>query len=138
MSFRNLNGNFSCAKIVCQNAHSARSANVIQSEGMARKIVLPRNANRSMALRKAWLTFFCVLVFAITSAAETAHYHLTSGRSERQCSICIAAHAVARPAQTGSPVSLPARCVGVLLIAAPALPESESILALCIRPPPQF
>ena len=95
-----------------------------------------QNTYRRITRTKAWLVFFCVLVFAGASAAETAHYHLTSGRSERQCSICIAAHAVARPALTGSPVSLPTLCVGVLFFAVPDLPESESILALCIRPPP--
>jgi len=84
------------------------------------------------------LTYVCVLLFAIAGIAETAHFHSDLGKSssEQHCSLCIAAHSVARPAQATIPVAALSLCVGVLVVGTTLVPDSRSALSLYIRPPP--
>ena len=84
------------------------------------------------------LAYVCVLMFAIAGIAETAHFHSDLGKSsnEQHCSLCIASHSVARPAQAAIPVAAPCLCVGILIIGATLVPDSRSTLSLYIRPPP--
>jgi|SRR5579872_1483449 len=84
---------------------------------------------------KVWLVWLCLLVFTTVCTAEPAHFHDTTG-SEQHCSLCIAAHSVAPPAQVISPVAAPMSCVGVLLLGRTVLPEFETIGSTYIRPPP--
>jgi len=90
----------------------------------------------------SWLmrqfAYVCVLLFAIAGIAETAHFHSDLGKAsnEQHCSLCIAAHSVARPAQAATVVAAPSLCVGVLIIGTTLVPDSRSTLSLYIRPPP--
>ena len=85
-----------------------------------------------------YLAYVCVLSFAIAGIAETAHFHSDLGKAsnEQHCSLCIAAHSVARPAQAAAAVAAPSLCVGVLVIGTTLVPDSRSTLSLYIRPPP--
>jgi hypothetical protein len=92
--------------------------------------------NRVAGLGKAWLVWFCIIVFAGASLAESAHYYSSFGPSEQHCSICIAAHSVARPAPAVSSTPTPTQCIGLLCVDVPTLPDYESVISLYIRPPP--
>lgn len=85
---------------------------------------------------KVWLIWLCLVVFATTCVAESAHFHPNSGPSEQHCSLCIAAHSVARPVQAAIPIAAPSLCVGVLIIGTALVPDSRSTLSIYIRPPP--
>lgn len=86
--------------------------------------------------RRTFLVWICVVLFTGVCIAENTHFHPTSGRSEQNCLLCIAAHSVARPAQIVSAAAAPVRCVAVLTIGGQSAGNYESILALYIRPPP--
>jgi hypothetical protein len=96
------------------------------------------NQTRPVSARMRWLASLCLLLFVVAGIAEAAHFHPDAGKGpdEQHCSLCIAAHSIARPAQIAGPVPSPTRCVGVLTVSTPVVPDSRSILSLSIRPPP--
>jgi len=85
-----------------------------------------------------WFAFLCLLLFAVAGIEEAAHFHLDAGKGpdEQHCSLCIAAHSLARPAQAFTTIAAPTRWIAVLVIGGPSIPESNSILSHRIRPPP--
>jgi hypothetical protein len=85
---------------------------------------------------RSFVLWTWVFVFATVSIAETTHHHARTGRSEQHCSICIAAHSMARPVHTSNIIAAPTRCVGFLSAAAPLVSEHDLLLDLYIRPPP--
>ena len=86
--------------------------------------------------QRAWLVWLCVIVFATACLAEPAHFHSTSAPSRQHCSLCIASHSVARPAPFVNTIAALAECVGVMSATVAAVPDSQAVLALYIRPPP--
>jgi hypothetical protein len=94
-------------------------------------------AQRSSLTRshKVWLVWLCLLVFTALCTAEPAHFHDAPG-SEQHCSLCIAAHSLAPPAQVISPAVVPMHCIGVLLVGRTFIPEFETVRSTYIRPPP--
>jgi len=85
---------------------------------------------------RAWLVWLCLVLFTFSCFAESVHCHPNSDRTGQHCSICIAAHSVARPAQITSPVATPVRCFDAVFVGGLLLPESRSVLSFHIRPPP--
>ena len=96
------------------------------------------NQTRSVSARMLWLVPLCLALFVMAGFEEAAHFHADAlkGPDEQHCSLCIAAHSIARPAQVASPVPTPLRCVGVLSVGTPVVPDSQTIFSLSIRPPP--
>jgi hypothetical protein len=96
-----------------------------------------QSSNRLNGLRKAaWLVWLCLVLFATACVAESAHFHPQSDAGEQHCSLCIAAHSVARPSTAIGPVAAPTQCLGVLFVGEPVSLEDYSVLGLYIRPPP--
>ena len=87
--------------------------------------------------RKSWLVWLCLVLFTSACVAESTHFHPESAAAEQHCSLCIAAHSVARPAPAVNLVVGPTQCVALLVVNAPSIPDSTSILPSYIRPPPQ-
>jgi hypothetical protein len=85
-----------------------------------------------------WVAWACLLLFTVAGVEEASHFHsdLANSSNEQHCSLCIAAHSVARPAQVVNVVSTPTRCLDVLLLCGPLQPDSRAVLSDYIRPPP--
>ena len=85
---------------------------------------------------RSFVLWTWIVAFATLSVAETTHHHARTARSEQHCSICIAAHSIARPVPTSNAIAAPTRCVGFLSAPAPLFSEHELMRTLYIRPPP--
>jgi len=97
---------------------------------------MQRNSRPGIRAIRSFVLWTWVLVFAAVSVAETTHHHARAARSEQHCSICIAAHSIARPVPTSTAIAAPTRCVGFLSAPALLLSEHDLVLTLYIRPPP--
>jgi hypothetical protein len=87
-------------------------------------------------LGRIGLVWLCTVLIAVVSLIETTHFHSSSGSAKQRCSICIAAHSVARPAQPIRAITAPPLCLGLLFAKGPTVPDYQSVLSLYIRPPP--
>ncbi|MBV9072357.1 MAG: hypothetical protein JOZ10_01900 [Acidobacteria bacterium] len=96
------------------------------------------SASPTLSLRRSrtWLIWLCLVAFMGACVAESAHYHRNATSVDIHCSLCLAAHSIARPAAAVNPVSLPTRCVSLLTPNRLPTPDSNSILSSHIRPPP--
>src|SRR5438067_8321840 len=97
-----------------------------------------RSASSLMRGQRALLVWLCLILFVTACIAEPAHFHSTSGPPRQHCSLCIASHAVARPAPFVRTIAAPALCVGVLVSSRAVLPDLEAVASLYIRPPPSL
>lgn len=95
-----------------------------------------QNSNRLYRTSKRWLVWLCLVLFTTACVAESAHFHPKSDPGEQHCSLCIAAHSVARPSNAITPVAAPTRFLGVLVVSGPFSLDDYAILGLYIRPPP--
>jgi hypothetical protein len=92
--------------------------------------------NSPMDSRRTWLVWLCLVLFTSASIAESAHFHPDSAAAEQHCSLCIAAHSVARPAPAVNPVAAPTQCISLLIVSRPSIPDPSPLLSAYIRPPP--
>jgi hypothetical protein len=95
-----------------------------------------QGSNKLNRMSRAWLVWLCLVLFTTACVAESAHFHPKSDPGEQHCSLCIAAHSVARPSNAFSPVAAPTRCIGVLFVGGSVSLENHAVLGLYIRPPP--
>jgi len=95
-----------------------------------------RNSRLGIRAIRSFVLWMWIVVFATVFVAETTHHHARAGRSEQHCSICIAAHSIARPVLASRAIAAPTRCIGFLSAATPLFSEHVSVLSLYIRPPP--
>jgi hypothetical protein len=116
------------------------TCDIIKSDGFHRgrltRGMHVRSCSPSLCTSRVWGVWISVILFTSLCFAENTHSHLKSGPSEQHCSLCIAAHSVARPAQIVSASAAPARCVAVVSFSGQSAPELDSIHAIYIRPPP--
>src|SRR5207237_10478984 len=97
-----------------------------------------RSASSLMRGQRALLVWLCLILFVTACIAEPAHFHSTSGPPRQHCSLCIASHAVARPAPFVRTVLAPTLCVALLALSGATLPDFQAVLSLYIRPPPSL
>lgn len=89
---------------------------------------------RFARLIRIGLVWLGIVLFASAYIAEPSHFH--AGPGTQNCSLCIAAHSVARPVNLISPIASPARCLALLVVARSLLPDEQIVVRLYIRPPP--
>jgi hypothetical protein len=86
--------------------------------------------------RKSWLVWLCLVLFTGACVAESIHFHPDTASADQHCSLCIAAHSVARPAPALNLIVSPTQCVALLIVSGPSIPDPSPLLSAYIRPPP--
>src|SRR5579864_4164388 len=94
------------------------------------------STNPRMHIHKPWLVWLCVAILTTAGIAESAHFHADLSSADQHCSICVVAHSVATPARVAIPITTPQRCLAILVVGGPAIPDSRPLLSASIRPPP--